>query len=65
MALPPCEAARSQLPTVTNVTTKPATVQMAGVFDVMVTGRPDVDVAVNVTGDVLNGRVAGGVKVMV
>jgi len=54
-ALPPCLAWTVQRPVTTNVTVVPDTVQTGGVYEVKLTARPEVAVALTVNGGVPNG----------
>ena len=48
--MPGCEAVIEHVPVATGVTVEPATVQMGAVVVASVTGKPDVAVAVRLTG---------------
>ena len=64
-ASPGCVARRVHVPAVRSVTETPLTVQTACVEDVTVTGRPELAVAVTVTGDWISVALAGRGNVMV
>ena len=64
-AFPACEAVMEQTPTETSVTLVPETVQIAPELVVKITARPEVAVAVRLTGPALSAVSGGCVKVTV
>ena len=63
--MPACVALMLQWPAATSVTVLPETVQMVGVVEAKLTGRPDEAVAVTVNGGVLRGTFGKGAKLIV
>ena len=65
LALPGCEAVTEQTPADTSVTLAPDTVQIPAELLVKLTARPEVAVAVKLTGPALRAASAGCVKLIV
>ena len=63
--MPACVACRMQVPAMSSEALPLATVQMVGVVEAKLTGRPEVAVALSVSGDWANVALAGLVKVIV